>query len=299
MKLNDLKNRTLVITQADPEKDVVFNSWLSHGLHAAVIFKPMPKIARAFRRLCMSIPLPFYDMWLESWKNDLNKYNCVIIHASELTGYLPNYIHKKNPNLRIIYWYWNPVNEKSNPLKLTDNNVELWSFDSGDCEKFHMKKNIQYYYESIECNEKNEYDIYFIGHEKGRKEIVLNFIEEAEKQGLICKTDIISERGSIIPYDEVKNRIAKTKAILEINQSGQKGYTLRALESLFLKKKLITNNKDLQNSEFYKKNNIFIIGTDNINELRNFINTPYDHSVDKFISKYDVDAWFNNFFEER
>lgn len=44
--MNDInwqKEKTLILTQTDPNVDVMFKSWLKYGLHADVIFKNISK----------------------------------------------------------------------------------------------------------------------------------------------------------------------------------------------------------------------------------------------------------------
>jgi hypothetical protein len=221
------------------------------------------------------------------------------LHASEWTRHIPKYIHKLNPSIRIIYWYWNPVNELSSPYKVSDKNVEFWSFDEDDCKKYCMKKNIQYYNSKLSLNKKIKYDIYFVGHNKGRKDEINSFFSEVKKVGISYKSDFIEKSEDFIPYEEVRKRILNCKAILELNQKGQTGLTLRAMESLFFEKKLITNNKSIINYPFYNTNNIFIIGKDNFSTLKNFIDSRYDESVNTFKSDFDIDSWLTNFFARR
>lgn len=48
--MNDInwqKEKTLILTQTDPNVDVMFKSWLKYGLHADVIFKNISKPLRA------------------------------------------------------------------------------------------------------------------------------------------------------------------------------------------------------------------------------------------------------------
>ena len=99
-----------------------------------------------------------------------------------------------------------------------------------------------------------------------------------------------------IPYEEVQRRISKTNAILEINQAGQIGITLRAMEALFFRKKLITNNAHIIQEDFYNPNNVFIIGKDDMSLLKDFLSQPYDTAADSFRNKHTIDAWFSNFF---
>ena len=159
-----------------------------------------------------------------------------------------------------------------------------------------MKQNIQYYqYPSDINNEPIEYDLYFIGHDHNRAAQIRQIQQVAENQGLKVKIEIIGQNDKNIPYTEVQRRTARSKAILEVMQSGQVGCTLRALESLFLRKKLVTTNLEIQKEAFYNSNNIFIWGKDPTNRLYDFINSPYDSSVDQYREQYTLDTWFLNF----
>lgn len=301
--MNDInwqKEKTLILTQTDPNVDVMFKSWLKYGLHADVIFKNISKPLRAIRRVvATNLPANFLAGWLNDWKNELDKYETIIIHTSELTNHLPEYIHRINPQIRIIYWYWNPVNNHTLPRLVTDSNVEFWTFDKGDQKKYHMKFNIQYYTGTTNIQKENvKYDVYFIGHDKGRKKKINDILKKIKNAGLKYKVDILSDNSKrYISYNIVKKRIMAAKAILEVNQKGQTGYTLRALESLFLEKKLITTNKSIVNENFYSSKNIFVVDSDDWGKLPSIITSPYDKTVNHFKNKYDINAWFSNFFD--
>lgn len=298
MELEAKKSNTLILTQTDPEIDMVYNAWLAHGLNAGVIFRGGNKIVNAFRRLWTDFDLPGYGMWLRDWKHDLEKYDTVIIHASERTNRLPRYIHSKHPSMRIIYWYWNPVNEKTLPDMTKGDNIEYWSFDKADCRKYDMHYNVQYYCEGDAAYTTNDakYDVYFIGHDKGRLKLLTDMKALLQNKGLHVRYDVVKRPSEYIPYREVQARLCASKAILEINQAGQSGMTLRAMEALFFHKKLITNNEMIVKEDFYNRNNIFVLGKDNLNEINDFLAKPYDASADEFRDRHTIDAWFANFF---
>lgn len=305
MKINNCeKEKTLILTQTDPDKDTMFNSWIQSGLKADIIFKNVSKPLRFVRRIVANyLPYLFISPWLGDWKEKLGQYNTIILHASELTSRIPQYIHSVNPKIRIIYWYWNPVNEKSKPSRLTDKNVELWTFNRRDQYKYNMNYNVQYYSGPMQTSQNNDikYDVYFIGHDKGRKDYINKVKKLMESQNIKCKFSIIPDNSKkFVPYNTVKRNLLSSKAVLEVNQDGQDGYTLRALESLFLKRKLITNNTSLKKANFFCEDNIYIL-CQNINPIgiKKFIDSPYNHKVDSFLHEYTIDSWFNNFFLER
>ena len=67
------------------------------------------------------------------------------------------------------------------------------------------------------------------------------------------------------------------------------------MEALFFEKKLITNNKDIKNYDFYNPSNIFILGENNIEDIKEFINKPYEKVEQKIIDYYDFEQWLSRF----
>ena len=67
------------------------------------------------------------------------------------------------------------------------------------------------------------------------------------------------------------------------------------LEALFFKKKLITNNRDIVNLQFYNANNIFVLGIDKLENLKNFMDKPYENIEQKVIDYYDFNEWLKRF----
>lgn len=289
------RNTTLLLIETNEINDIFYSDWLANGYNADVLFKKVNKLLRAIRRYWLKLNMPFSYIWYGDWYKEIDKYNCIIIYSSKLTRYMPFVLNKRNSKLRIINWYWNTVDNETKPIKTDIKNIEYWSFDGSDCKEYGMKQNIQYYcpQENINCGD-IENDIYFVGRDKGREETINNIKDIATKQNLKCNFNIVYG-NSLIPYKEVRKEIVKSRAILEINKENQSGLTLRSLESLFYRKKLITNNISIMNYNFYNQDNIFIIGKDNIDELDIFVNRKYNNSADEYIKEYDLEKWFNNF----
>lgn len=291
------KEKTLLLIETNPKTDIFFNSWLNNGFDAKVIFKKVPKVLRAVRRIWLKNNSPLSFIWYNNWYNNLSNYEAIIIHMSKLTRYMPFIISNKYPKIRIICWYWNTIDKDTIPIKTNNPLINYYSFDKNDCKKYSINYNNQYYCMDKNINSNNiSSDIYFIGRSKGRDAIINNIRKEAEKNNIKCNFKIIADNSNdIIPYNSVKNDIMNTKAILEINKNDQIGLTLRALESLFFEKKLITNNKTIIDEPFYNKDNIFIIGLDDLKNLHYFINSDYNKDVNKYKLQYDIETWFNNF----
>jgi hypothetical protein len=91
---------------------------------------------------------------------------------------------------------------------------------------------------------------------------------------------------------EMDNLISESRCILDSAQEGQLGLTIRVLEALGAKKKLITTNKDVINYDFYKKENIYIYdGVFDYNSV--FFNSDYVELDDKIYQKYSLRSWIH------
>jgi len=291
------KNKVLFVLEPNDKSDIFFDDWKKNGYQAEVLFKKTNKFLRGVRRVFMNNNTNMEFIWLNDWIKQLDKYEVLILHMSKLTKYLPELISKRYPSLRIICWYRNTIDDSNMPIKINNKNIEYWSFDEGDCKKYDLKHNIQYYVCSDLFETEKNIDLYFVGYEKGRQEKLDEIYSIATSNGIKCDFHIIgNDDNGFIPYKEVKKKLNSVKAVLEINKDKQIGFTLRTMESLFYGIKLITNNKAIKNDPIYNKKNIFIIDEDDYSNLYSFINSPYDHGSDALRKDYSLDTWFNNFF---
>lgn len=230
------------------------------------------------------------------WKFKIKKYDLIILGEN---GYLPKiskYIKKKNPNCKIIMYFWNILNDEYKKI-LNDKNIdEFWTFDRNESQKHNMKYNPQFYSKDIFLNNSaTEQGIIFLGRAKGRKNELIKLEENFNLLGIKTNFYIIENEKKYMPYDNYLKLLSQSNCVLDYNQKGQTGLTLRPMEALFLEKKLITNNKDIKNYDFYNPNNIFILGEDNIENIKEFMNKPYEKVEQKIIDYYDFEQWLSRF----
>jgi hypothetical protein len=67
------------------------------------------------------------------------------------------------------------------------------------------------------------------------------------------------------------------------------------MESIFLRKKIITNDKNITKECFYDPSNIFILDHDDFNEIENFIRTPYKPINQESVNYFDFSNWLKRF----
>jgi hypothetical protein len=262
-------------------------------------------LIRAIRRAHLSLTSLAVSYWLADWKSQINKYSTIIIHASKLSPPIVAYIRKNSPTIRIIVWYWNPVLKCVLPHRYAGNDCEIWSFDEADCTKYSMHHNNQYYFKKLKgFNNSERYDLVFVGSDKGRAEDIFSLSQRFATLGLKCYFHVVPSAPSKkakptfqarISYRNILDLISQSKAILDYVSQGQHGLTLRPLEALFFKKKLITNDKSIISRDFYNKKNVFVLGCDNLSYLQEFINSPYIETEEYLVEKYSFEQWIKRF----
>ena len=91
--------------------------------------------------------------------------------------------------------------------------------------------------------------------------------------------------------DDIANVIKKTRTIIDIQHPKQSGLTMRTLEIVGMKKKIITTNSDIVNYDFYNENNIAIIDRKSPLIDKNFINSPYVELDLAIYEYYSIKKW--------
>lgn len=94
-----------------------------------------------------------------------------------------------------------------------------------------------------------------------------------------------------LPSSQVAEIILKSRAILDIQHPKQTGLTMRTIETLGARKKLITTNTDIVNYDFYNVNNIAIIKREKSQIARDFWDINYKEINEVVFAKYSITNW--------
>lgn len=90
--------------------------------------------------------------------------------------------------------------------------------------------------------------------------------------------------------EEFNKVYESSRCVLDSAQAGQIGLTIRVLESIGAKKKLITTNEDVVNYDFYKAENIYVYkGAFDLNNV--FFKSEYKEISENIYKKYSLKSW--------
>ena len=269
------------------------------------------KIFRILRKIHLKSQLPLKGIWFKKWEKYINKDTVIVLFDTGNAPYIIDYVSKKYKENRLILWYWGPVDICVNPKLIDRRKCEIWSFDENDCNKYSFKHNTQFYFRQ-NINRKCSYNVnnrgvLFVGTEKNRLSIIEEIRELLNNKNIENYFHVVkslSRYKSIDDYDykeeitylQLLSLIDKSTAVLDLVSPEQYGMTLRPLEALFWKKKLITNDKNIRYRDIYNPNNIFIYGVDKPEQLEAFLTSDFDMSnYEKLVEFYSAEKWIERF----
>lgn len=265
---------------------------------------------RLFFAISRIFKIDFSRIWMKRTLNQMKELNqeesLIIIFDSGGGSKKISSIRSKFKKTKIVFWYWNKINSQDFDIVKLKSDIVI-SYDRIDSETYNIEFIPQFYWRKFKERQyyKNIYDIIFIGFDRGRLQILKEAENFFKKNNLKTYFYVIDEynknkdpflKNKLLKYEEIIEKTKLSKVILEINQKNQTGLSLRALEATLLGKKLITNNSDIKNYDFYHPNNIQII--DEINDIElNFLKTPLNPEYLKLGKKYNVKNWLTKIIE--
>ena len=184
--------------------------------------------------------------------------------------------------------------------RLSGLGAKLSSFDAVDARRYGIAMTGQFfrYVDTAPATADGAMtDCFFCGLPKDRRWLLDTLRGVLERQGCTCDFIIPGGGTPRIPYDEYLHRLARSRCVVDICQSGQTGLTRRPLEAVFFGKKLITNNALIRTFDFYNPENVFIFGAESEARLADFVRTPAVPVPEEILDKYDVNGWVSQFMD--
>lgn len=231
-------------------------------------------------------------------------------------------IKKLNPNAKFIMYQWD--SEKNLPYSTGIHQYfdEVYSFDRFDCKAKTMYHFLPLFYtktyENIGIQPINtfQYDCSYIGTAHPRKFKDINAMANAltrlmPKQFVYHympsklkyiyhkitapeykKAKLNDFKMEKVPTEQMFEIFKQSRCILDAPQAGQTGLTIRTIECLGAKRKLITTNADIKNYDFYNEANVMIFdGAIDENSL--FFTQPFVDISVQIYQKYSLRSWLS------
>lgn len=219
---------------------------------------------------------------------------------------------------KFCMYQWDSVKNNPNAIKISDLFDVKSTFDGNDSvENRWIYRPLFFIPEFVE-QKKPDYDILYFCSLHSKRIEILNKLKNLclDKKIRLCKrvyskkiiyykrkyldkregyinandSDITSSKMNIVDTYDFYNR---TKVIVDYTHPNQNGLTMRTIEALGCRKKLVTNNKNIYKADFYNPDNILVYDNEDIEISTEFVNTPYQSLASDVYGYYSVDSWIN------
>lgn len=260
-------------------------------------------IDNSIRNKLSKARIPFQEVWYNQELKNVKKEN-IVIYEPLITADFVKWIRKNNPNKRIVFLYLNIVKMSIDPDSLKQN-AEVYTWDKLDAQKYGLKMYKGTYWVKKVPKFQKKYDVLFIGRDKGRFNELRELEQKFNNMGLVTYFHIVADRPyqkerdgykykNNISYQKLLELTLQSRAVLDMVQAGQVGHTLRTMESIFYGIKLVTNNKSIRDYDFYEKDNVFVLGEEDIGLMKDFLDKPLKPVERKILQTYTFESLINN-----
>jgi len=237
-------------------------------------------------------------------------------------------IKKLHKNIKVYIYLWDSIKNKKNALSLLSASDKFVTFDRSDKNKFKQVKFLPLFYIDDYKNiphAKNkklpQYDLSFIGTVHSDRYRTIKNIERLAKENnlnifyyfyspskvlfffqRLLKKDFRHIDWNDISFislskKDVLDIIQNSKVVIDIHHPNQLGLTMRTIEMIGAKKKLLTTNKDVENYNFYNLNNIFFFDRNYPKIDFEFFNNEYQELESELYESYSLTNWIKRIFE--
>lgn len=237
-----------------------------------------------------------------------------------------NHLRRLHRHAKFIIYHWDSIANNRNALRLLPYFDQVFSFDRSDCEKIGMNFLPLFYmteYAAVsEIHPVNyKYDLMFVGTvhsdryrilEDVRKQILgkggrcfLYYFFQSKVLFYKMKMQQKSMRSltrdqvhfKSLTKDQLLELYAESRIVIDIQHPKQTGLTMRCMETLGAKRKLITTNSQIKDYDFYDPNNILVIDRNQPVIPLTFIQSAYRDVPEQIYRKYSLENWIKTIFQ--
>lgn len=247
-----------------------------------------------------------------------SKYDYIFDFGGKIKPICLNLLKEKY-NSEFILYMWDDLKYAKTVWKTMDNFDEKYIFNKKEAENYGFIYRPNFYVNKyLYRGEEKNIDIFYKGTLRDRKRTYILEAIENELKSYILDFSFYAKgsywknfkkvhsrkyfykkcNSKFSTVEELALKYKSSKILLDISYKNQSGLGLRPLEAIAANCKLITTNKNIKGYEFYNENNIFCLeeNLSNINEIKNFVNTPFEEYSDDIKYKYSVNGFVDDIF---
>lgn len=224
------------------------------------------------------------------------------------------YLRNSQKNAEFISYHWDAISQYDY-LGTVEFFEKVFSFDIVDCKKYgfiYLPLFASGIYDNIEQKE-HDIDIYTVGlvARPQRNILVQQFKDYCISNDIsfyfhlkmtptaymkILMKGVIPKDVSFstLETEVMRDIVTRSRAVLDVPNHEQSGLTMRVIENICIGKKIVTTNVHIVNEPFYNKKQVFLLGEDNMDDLKSFIRSEYKGREHPELK---LESWLRNIFQ--
>ncbi|MBP3366701.1 MAG: hypothetical protein J6K96_06855 [Treponema sp.] len=272
------------------------------------------------RNLLMKKIRFYYETIIEKFEENYFDY-VVFLNPETVTIDLLNKLKEKQKKAVFVLYMWDSFENKPHTKELIPFFENKLSFNKDEGAKYGFKFRPLFFIDEYDVDKnplaknKTDIDIGFIGTVHSDRYKVLKEVETLATQNGLKTSYYMFFPSKILFYKykfqnlgkikiskkdfhfnslnshQAKEFLERCKVVIDIQHPKQVGLTMRTIEMLGLRKKLITTNQDIKNYDFYNEDNICVIDRKNILINKNFFDTNYNLHSDLYRKNYSLESF--------
>lgn len=303
---------------------VIYDSFKKHSQHEVTLITSnrgysyknvFEKTQNFFSKLLLNKNLKEqkkYQQLTEELSNCDTKSIILVNRPDLLSSQQLQILKGKTNHLVALYWDSFEKIPQQNNLHFFDKG---FSFDTSDCVRYNLINNTNFYFVTNDTAQSPIYDLFYLGTYDNRVENLYKIFKSIKRNHPNLRIgarlysfkdrsvesdlkDNIELTNKLIPFNKAYSFNLNTRIILDLAHNNQNGLSFRPFEALGLHKKLITDNKEIANYDFYNPNNILIIDHNNPIVPDEFLNSDYESLPPSIYEKYSAKSWVNFIIEQ-
>lgn len=212
----------------------------------------------------------------------------LIIRAEAVSSSILDRLRSIHSRAKFVLYLWDSMHYNPNARKVLGKFDAVLSFDRADVDANPQMQFLPLFYgrefeRAANWTGDFKYDACFIGTiHTDRYKVLEQIIEQLEKDGMkvfvycyypsrmLFRLRSLFDGGfrrfarkyidfKGMPLSEVVDRIAESRAVIDVNRPGQLGLTMRTIEAIGAQRLLVTTNEDIVNYEVYSQKGMYLI----------------------------------------
>ena len=254
---------------------------------------------------------------------EANDYDVILVISGQSLSLRQEHLErlrKAAPRPEFVLYQWDSLANYPRIVDLLHLFDRAYTFDPHDAKKFGISFLPLFYhrgYEAIGDSGAQDYpvDFSFVGTAHPAKhEFVMRFMKESGVDQSRCElyeylpSPLVYVRHRLmetsfhgsLPSDfnykplsalETEKLIARSKAVLDAPQANQTGLTIRTIECLGARRKMVTTNMAVKSYDFYRPENVYVWNGGRIDRAHPFFTMPWVDPAPGIRESYSLRSW--------